>query len=70
MLIRGYLINEFVQNSLCCDMGMITFDLLMEAVRGQKCYSERTLWHFNSVNVRFIHQCLPKEIKINLNVHQ
>ena len=34
---KPYIPQKFVQNSLCCDMGMITFDLLMEAVRGQKC---------------------------------
>ena len=44
---RKFDTNEYVQNSLCCNMGMIILDLYgnMEAVRGQKRYSECTLWH-------------------------
>ena len=35
--------NEFVQNFLCCDIGMNIFYL--HGYGGQKCHSECTLWH-------------------------
>ena len=33
---------------LCVVAWLILTSVVMEAVRGQKCYSKRTLWHFNS----------------------
>ena len=49
--------NEFVQNSLYCDMGIIVLtSMFMEAVGGQKHYSERTLWHSTQ---RSVHPTVP-----------
>ena len=45
--------------------------IVMEAVRGQKRYSERTLWHSTQRSVHpTVLFLLTKKIKSNLNVHQ
>ena len=62
---------KIVQNSFCCDMSMSVFDFHdLEPVRGQKRYSEWTLWQHNVQFILRCHFCLPKKIKKIINVHQ
>ena len=59
---------KIVQNSLCCDMGMIIFDL-----HGYQRPKTLQRAHTLALNIRIIPQCqfcLPKQLKFNLNVHQ
>ena len=42
--------NEFVQNYVCWTFELLFLtSIVMDAVRGQKCYSKHTLWHSNSI---------------------